>query len=106
MIFLFSVHFLPPFSPSIFVSLPVFLFFQGFCHLSPALFLPLDTVPSRLVPPFSPNLETPPHCSSSRPAGPSRQQGWGVRPRGAEFVLSAFQFSVRDLLSAPYPVTG
>lgn len=81
----FSVHFLPPF-PFDFVSLAVFLFFQCCSHLSPALFLPLDPAYLRLTQPSSPNLETPPLRSRPRPAGPSRHQGGGVCPRGAELV--------------------
>lgn len=83
----------------------LFRWLHSFSSNVSAIFLqPLDPVPPRLSQTSSPNLETPPSLSSSRPAGPSRHQGGSVCPRGAEF--SVFHVSVRDLLFSPYSVTG
>lgn len=74
-------------SPCIsFLLFPSILFrwLYSFSSNVSVIFLQLCSYP--WTQPSSPNLEIPPLRSSPRPAGPSRHQGGGVCPRGAEFV--------------------
>lgn len=93
----FSVHFLPSFSLRF-----LFRWLYSFSSNVSAIFLqlysylPLDTVPPGLGPPFSPNLETGAPDPGLRALHASRV---GVCAHVA-LSLSAFQVSVRDLLSA------
>lgn len=74
------------FFPSIFVSLA-----DSFSSSVSAIFLQLYSYPWTLCLPGLANTFLPirrhPHIVPvPDPAGPSLQQGWGVRPRGSEFV--------------------